>query len=116
MTTQTHNEKSIRRTQSTTTSTATTVRPNEPLQEKSGQAQNDQAPQLNFKPHHETSSALLEALNTNVNFGLSEEEVEKRRQVYGENRLKEVKGVSGFKIILRQVGNAMTLILSEFWL
>ncbi len=100
---------------SNTNSTSTTLRPlttdqQADLKEKSHSV----SPQPNSNAHTQTSETLLSAFNTDPNFGLSEEEVEKRRIEYGENRLKEVKGVSGFKIVLRQVGNAMTLILSKF--
>lgn len=67
---------------------------------------------LPFKPHTALSGKILEALGSDAASGLSDEEVSRRLQQYGPNRLKPPKRPSVLKIIARQVGNAMTLILS----
>lgn len=68
---------------------------------------------LPFKPHTALSGKVLEALSSNATSGLSDEEVSRRLEKYGPNRLKPPKKPSVLKIIARQVGNAMTLILSK---
>ncbi|WVQ72212.1 potassium/sodium efflux P-type ATPase, fungal-type [Cryptococcus sp. DSM 104548] len=64
-----------------------------------------------FKAHTAHSGKVLEALGSNSTTGLKESEVPPKLDQYGLNRLKPPKKPSVFKIILRQVGNAMTLIL-----
>ncbi|KAK8844789.1 potassium/sodium efflux P-type ATPase, fungal-type [Kwoniella newhampshirensis] len=66
---------------------------------------------LPFKPHTAPSGKVLEALSGNATKGLSEPEATKRLGSYGPNRLKPPKKPSVLKIVARQVGNAMTLIL-----
>ncbi|WWD22658.1 potassium/sodium efflux P-type ATPase, fungal-type [Kwoniella shandongensis] len=66
---------------------------------------------LPFKAHTVASAKVLEALGGNVTKGLTEPEASKRKESYGPNRLKPPKRPSVLKIIARQVGNAMTLIL-----
>ncbi|TYJ53053.1 potassium/sodium efflux P-type ATPase, fungal-type [Cryptococcus floricola] len=66
---------------------------------------------LPFKAHTALSGKVLEALGGNPTTGLKESEVPPKLDQYGLNRLKPPKKPSVFKIILRQVGNAMTLIL-----
>jgi hypothetical protein len=68
---------------------------------------------LPFAPHNAASSKVLEALSSDADHGLSEEDARKRLELYGPNRLKPPKRPSVMKIIVRQVGNAMTLVLSE---
>jgi Na+-exporting ATPase len=72
----------------------------------------DQA--LSFPAHTSSSSKVLEALNSDAAKGLSESDVTRRQGVYGPNRLKPPKKPSVWAIILRQIGNAMTLVLSKF--
>ncbi|ODN73715.1 potassium/sodium efflux P-type ATPase, fungal-type, variant [Cryptococcus amylolentus CBS 6039] len=66
---------------------------------------------LPFKAHNALSGKVIEALGSNPTTGLKESEVPPKLDQYGLNRLKPPKKPSVFKIILRQVGNAMTLIL-----
>ncbi|ODN86846.1 potassium/sodium efflux P-type ATPase, fungal-type [Cryptococcus wingfieldii CBS 7118] len=66
---------------------------------------------LPFKAHTALSEKVLEALGSNPTTGLKESEVPPKLDQYGLNRLKPPKKPSVFKIILRQIGNAMTLIL-----
>lgn len=68
---------------------------------------------LPFKPHTALSGKILEALGSNVTSGLSDDEASRRLQQYGPNRLKPPERPSILKIIARQVGNAMTLVLSR---
>jgi Na+-exporting ATPase len=88
-----HNEKQL--TQTETTSTA-------------------HSQSLPFKPHTTSSSKVVEALSTNVLKGLTENDAKQRLEVYGMNRLKPPKKPSVMKIIVRQLGNAMSLVLSEW--
>jgi Na+-exporting ATPase len=69
---------------------------------------------LPFAPHTVKSSQVLDALNADVNIGLSESDVLQRQQTYGPNRLKPPQKPSVLKIVFRQIGNAMTLVLSEW--
>ncbi|WRT63192.1 potassium/sodium efflux P-type ATPase, fungal-type [Kwoniella shivajii] len=66
---------------------------------------------LPFKPHTASSSKVLEALSGNASKGLSEQDVQNRLAQHGPNRLKPPKKPSVYKIVLRQIGNAMTVIL-----
>ncbi|WWC97573.1 potassium/sodium efflux P-type ATPase, fungal-type [Kwoniella sp. B9012] len=66
---------------------------------------------LPFKPHTAPSAKVLDALGANASKGLSESDVRKRLEQYGPNRLKPPKKPSIFNIVLRQIGNAMTVIL-----
>nr|XP_019014014.1 potassium/sodium efflux P-type ATPase, fungal-type [Kwoniella pini CBS 10737]OCF52795.1 potassium/sodium efflux P-type ATPase, fungal-type [Kwoniella pini CBS 10737] len=66
---------------------------------------------LPFKPHTAPSGKVLDALAANASKGLTEQEAKKRLEQYGLNRLKPPKKPSVFKILFRQIGNAMTVIL-----
>nr|ODN85706.1 potassium/sodium efflux P-type ATPase, fungal-type [Cryptococcus depauperatus CBS 7841] len=66
---------------------------------------------LPFQPHTVHSEKVLEALGSDCTRGLTEDEVSKRLSQYGPNRLRPPKRPSVLKIIARQIGNAMTLIL-----
>ena len=73
--------------------------------------------QLPFAPHTTPSSKVLEALNSDAKLGLSEQDASRRLELHGLNRLKPPKRPSPLKIIARQFGNAMSLVLSEWrWL
>ncbi|WVF66526.1 potassium/sodium efflux P-type ATPase, fungal-type [Kwoniella sp. CBS 6097] len=91
-TTVNHNEKSIPRADTGTT-------------------QASQSQTLPFKAHTTPSGKVLDALGGDALKGLSESEASKRLEQYGPNRLKPPKKPSIFKIVARQVGNAMTVIL-----
>ncbi|WVN87594.1 uncharacterized protein L203_102777 [Cryptococcus depauperatus CBS 7841] len=67
---------------------------------------------LPFQPHTVHSEKVLEALGSDCTRGLTEDEVSKRLSQYGPNRLRPPKRPSVLKIIARQIGNAMTLILA----
>lgn len=69
---------------------------------------------LPFAPHTASSSKVLEALSTNADKGLSDQDAAKRMEQYGPNRLKPPKKPSALKILGRQFANAMCLVLSEF--
>jgi len=68
---------------------------------------------LPFAPHTSSSAKVLEALHADPKIGLSDSEVAGRLQAHGPNRLKPPKRPSVLAIIMRQIGNAMTLVLSE---
>lgn len=67
---------------------------------------------LDFSAHTADSSKVLAALNVDPKTGLSEEEAAKRLALYGPNRIKPPPKANIWKIIGRQVANAMTAILS----
>ncbi|RDW81309.1 cation-translocating P-type ATPase [Aspergillus mulundensis] len=54
---------------------------------------------------------VLRELGTNVDEGLTKDEAARRLQQYGPNQLDEGEGVSVVKILVRQVANAMMLVL-----
>ncbi|KAK2751013.1 hypothetical protein FQN57_000088 [Myotisia sp. PD_48] len=58
-----------------------------------------------------TADAVTSALNTHPEDGLSSTEAKSRLETYGENKLDEGEGVSVVKILIRQVANAMMLVL-----
>lgn len=68
---------------------------------------------LPFNAHTASSSKVLEALNVDPLQGLTDADVAKRIEVYGPNRLKPPRRPSVWSILLRQIGNAMTIVLSE---
>lgn len=68
---------------------------------------------LPFAPYTAHPSKVLDALNVDDKKGLSEDEAKRRLEQYGLNRLKPPKKPSLFKIMLQQMANAMTLVLSE---
>jgi magnesium-transporting ATPase (P-type) len=72
---------------------------------------------LPFAPHTAASSKVLEALSSDADKGLSDQDAAKRLEQYGPNRLKPPKRPSVWKIIGRQFANAMCLVLSksELW-
>ncbi|KAJ5484875.1 Sodium transport ATPase 2 [Penicillium diatomitis] len=64
------------------------------------------------KPAHSlTSDAVLQELETNLEDGLNESDVQQRIEKYGENVLEGDEGISIAKIFIRQIANAMILIL-----
>ena len=68
---------------------------------------------LPFAPHTAPSAKVLEALHADPKIGLSDTEVAGRLEAHGPNRLKPPKRPSPLAIVMRQIGNAMTLVLSE---
>lgn len=68
---------------------------------------------LPFNAHTAGSSKVLEALSVDVDGGLTDADAAKRKETYGANRLKPPRRPSPWSIFLRQIGNAMTLVLSE---
>lgn len=71
---------------------------------------------LDFNAHTATSQKVLEALSADPDGGLTDAVAKKRIEEYGPNRLKPPRRPSPFSIFLRQVGNAMTLVLSGSFL
>lgn len=68
---------------------------------------------LPFAPHITPSQKVLEALSSDADKGLSDSEAAKRLEQYGPNRLKPPRRPSVWKIIGRQIANAMCLVLSK---
>ncbi|KAL7419667.1 hypothetical protein Q5752_005581 [Cryptotrichosporon argae] len=68
-------------------------------------------PPLSFAPHTAPSDRVLGALDTGAEHGLAEAEAARRLERYGANRLKPPKRANAWKIVVRQVGNAMTVVL-----
>ncbi len=61
--------------------------------------------------YNEPKDVVLTALETNADTGLSKEEVQKRREKYGPNKLKEKKKKTNFQRFMEQFRDAMILIL-----
>ncbi|KAJ5103539.1 ATPase P-type K/Mg/Cd/Cu/Zn/Na/Ca/Na/H-transporter [Penicillium argentinense] len=61
--------------------------------------------------HTLTHEAVIRELGTGLDDGLSPEEAKQRLLDYGPNKLDEDEGVSVIKILVRQVANAMMLVL-----
>lgn len=69
---------------------------------------------LDFPAHTAEPEKVLQALSVNPDLGLSEDEVAKRHETYGPNRIKPPPKASLSKIFVRQIANAMTFILSTY--
>ncbi|KAF7130965.1 hypothetical protein CNMCM5793_003900 [Aspergillus hiratsukae] len=66
---------------------------------------------LSKPPHSLPYQVVLEELSTKLDEGLGADEAARRLQTYGPNKLEEGEGVSVVKILVRQVANAMMLVL-----
>ncbi|KAJ5968861.1 hypothetical protein N7501_005109 [Penicillium viridicatum] len=66
---------------------------------------------LSQPPHCLSYIAVLEQLSTDADDGLANDEARSRLETYGHNRLEEGEGLSIGKILLRQIANAMMLVL-----
>ncbi|KAI9375958.1 hypothetical protein BJX61DRAFT_24135 [Aspergillus egyptiacus] len=66
---------------------------------------------LSKPPHCLSYDAVLEELSTDADDGLTSAEARSRLDTYGYNRLEEGEGLSIGKILLRQIANAMMLVL-----
>ena len=62
-------------------------------------------------PHSESKENLIKLLQTDTVNGLSSEEVEQKRQLYGENKLKEKKKKTNIQRFFEQFKDAMIIIL-----
>lgn len=78
-----------------------------------GKKKNEQPPQydLGGPAHTQSFKDVLQKLSVNQESGLSDDEVNKRRDLYGPNQLDEGPGVQPFRILVHQVANALTLVL-----
>lgn len=65
---------------------------------------------LSQPPHSLTYTAVLEELSTDADDGLVSNEARARLETFGYNRLEEEEGLSIWKILLRQIANAMMLV------
>ncbi|KAJ5889635.1 hypothetical protein N7504_010445 [Penicillium tannophilum] len=68
-------------------------------------------PYLSSPPHNLTFEDVINELGTNSDDGLTTENVKQRLEKYGQNMLEGGESVSFAKIIIRQIANAMMLIL-----
>ncbi|KAJ5161025.1 ATPase P-type K/Mg/Cd/Cu/Zn/Na/Ca/Na/H-transporter [Penicillium capsulatum] len=66
---------------------------------------------LSQPAHSLTYEAVIKELDTRLDEGLTSDEASRRLQQYGPNKLDEGEGVSVVKILVRQVANAMMLVL-----
>ncbi|KAJ5569178.1 hypothetical protein N7450_011664 [Penicillium hetheringtonii] len=66
---------------------------------------------LSQPAHSLTYEAVIKELSTELDEGLSPDEATRRLEQYGPNKLDEGEGVSVVKILVRQVANAMMLVL-----
>ncbi|EHL01962.1 putative Sodium transport ATPase 5 [Glarea lozoyensis 74030] len=66
---------------------------------------------LSLPPHALPSNKFIEELAVNVEDGLTSAEAKTRLEQYGDNSLDEGPGVQPAKILLKQVANAMMLVL-----
>ncbi|KAF3400066.1 Sodium transport ATPase 5 [Penicillium rolfsii] len=85
----------------------------EKRQPKGSQSSNDATSQsyLSQPAHSLSYEAVIRELGTNSDDGLTTSEVQQRLEKYGQNILEGDEGVSIAKIFIRQVANAMMLIL-----
>ena len=64
------------------------------------------------KPAHSlTADQVIEEIKTNTEDGLTSAEAKERNQEYGNNQIGDAGGVNPGKILLRQIANAMILVL-----
>ncbi|KAF4506661.1 hypothetical protein G6O67_006724 [Ophiocordyceps sinensis] len=61
--------------------------------------------------HALTIDQVIQELQTNVQIGLSDDQVQMRLQDYGRNEFGEQEGVQPIKIFIGQIANALTLVL-----
>lgn len=79
----------------------------DPTQHTSGQANNP----LSLPAHALSQDTLISEIKADADDGLSTSVAKSRLQDYGPNELGDDAGVNLGKILLRQVANAMTLVL-----
>ena len=68
---------------------------------------------LSAPAHTLTHEKLIEELDANSEDGLTAEEAKARLEKYGPNLFQDARGVRPWKILLRQVANAMMLVCSD---
>ncbi|KAJ5984832.1 hypothetical protein N7522_012028 [Penicillium canescens] len=76
-----------------------------------GQGPNETQQPLSQPAHSLTFTDVIKELGTNSDDGLTSGEVKQRLEKYGENMLEGDEGVSLAKIVIRQIANAMMLVL-----
>ncbi|KAJ1306051.1 hypothetical protein OPQ81_010764 [Rhizoctonia solani] len=77
---------------------------------KQQQPQPGQIP-LSERAHLLDGAAIIRKLRSSEHDGLTNEEAERRLEEYGENALDDEGGVSALKVLIRQMANALTLVL-----
>ena len=76
-----------------------------------GRSGSDKATQALSKPAHSLDAQdVIEELSVDALQGLSQENAKTRLEKYGTNELEGGAGVQPFKILLRQISNAMMLV------
>lgn len=82
-------------------------KPQLPEEHVSGQANKP----LSRPAHALSHQAVADEIQANIDDGLSNSEAESRLKEYGPNEFGDTGGVQPVKILLRQVANAMTLVI-----
>ncbi|KAF8756550.1 cation transport ATPase (P-type) family [Rhizoctonia solani] len=77
---------------------------------KQQQPQPGQIP-LSERAHLLDAAAIIRKLRSSEHDGLTQEEAQRRLEEYGENALDDEGGVSAIKVLIRQMANALTLVL-----
>ncbi|QRV84266.1 potassium/sodium efflux P-type ATPase [Ceratobasidium sp. AG-Ba] len=77
---------------------------------KQQQPQSNQIP-LSERAHLLDGAAIIRKLRSSEHDGLTDEEAKRRLDEYGENALEDEGGVSAIKVLIRQMANALTLVL-----
>jgi P-type Na+/K+ transporter len=57
-----------------------------------------------------SANEVARLLETSLEHGLSKEEARRRHEIVGDNALDRVQGISIWKVLVRQVANALTLV------
>ncbi|CAE7224993.1 unnamed protein product [Rhizoctonia solani] len=86
------------------------------IDERAANAKGKQQPQpgqipLSERAHLLDAAAIIRKLRSSEHDGLTNEEAERRLEEYGENALDDEGGVSAVKVLIRQMANALTLVL-----
>ncbi|KAJ1983018.1 hypothetical protein H4R34_001528 [Dimargaris verticillata] len=71
-----------------------------------------QAAQVSLPPYHTyTTEVVAKELATNIHDGLTSTAVQENTQTHGANEIKGQGGVSAYKVLFRQIANALTVVL-----
>lgn len=91
-------------------SDASAVSVQQPVSEKASSSAPTREEALAYAHRYE-GAAVVAALVSHADKGLSNSEAKARHQQYGSNELQSAEGVSPFRILVKQIANAMTLVL-----
>lgn len=111
--------QSSQRSRSTTCSSQSTSNPKQIRITPTSVVENFQGPSINvqdvssivLQPYSLTTDQCIETFKSNKSQGLTVEEAKQRLQVDGPNSIQEAKAISIWTLLLRQVANALTVIL-----